>query len=112
MELFNSKYVFKQTKKKSGEIAIQQTESRALKSEILQALNNLIINTYNIEVIISDELSSVTFTANLGSGVPNIALHKNGVGIMGPYNVEEGGLLQIEGKNICQLATILLLTGK
>ena len=55
MELFNSKYVFKQTKKKSGEIAIQQTESRALKSEILQALNNLIINTYNIEVIRTGE---------------------------------------------------------
>ena len=57
-------------------------------------------HAYNIEVIISDELSSVTFTANLGSGIPNIALHKNGVGIMGPYNVEEGGLLQIAGKNI------------
>ena len=57
-------------------------------------------NSYNIEVLISDELSSVTFTANLGSGIPNIALHKNGVGIMGKYDTSVGGLLQIAGKSI------------
>ena len=57
-------------------------------------------NSYNIEVLISDELSSVTFTANLGSGIPNIALHKNGVGIMGKYDTTVGGLLQIAGSNI------------
>ena len=57
-------------------------------------------NSYNIEVLISDELSSVTFTANLGSGIPNIALHKNGVGIMGKYDTTEGGLFQIEGKKL------------
>lgn len=57
-------------------------------------------NSYNIEVLISDELSSVTFTANLGSGIPNIALHKNGVGIMGKYDTTIGGLLQIAGSNI------------
>lgn len=57
-------------------------------------------NSYNIEVLISDELSSVTFTANLGSGIPNIALHKNGVGIMGKYDATEGGLFQIEGKKL------------
>lgn len=55
MELFNSKHVFKQTKKKNGEIAIQQTESRTLKSEILQELNSLIANTYDIEVIRTGE---------------------------------------------------------
>ena len=47
-------------------------------------------NSYNIEVLISDELSSVTFTANLGSGIPNIALHKDGVSIMGKYDTNEG----------------------
>lgn len=57
-------------------------------------------HSYNIEVVISDELSSVTFTANLGSGIPNIALHKNGVGIMGKYDTTEGGLLQVGGANI------------
>lgn len=57
-------------------------------------------HSYNIEVVIADELSSVTFTANLGSGIPNIALHKNGVGIMGKYDTSVGGLLQIAGKSI------------
>lgn len=57
-------------------------------------------NSYNIEVLISDELSSIVFTANLGSGIPNIALHKNGVGIMGKYDTSVGGLLQIAGSNI------------
>ena len=68
-------------------------------------------NSYNIEVLISDELSSVTFTANLGSGIPNIALHKNGVGIMGKYDTTEGGALQIEGKNIFKYSTSEVKTG-
>ena len=57
-------------------------------------------NSYNIEVLISDKLSTVMYTVNLGSGIPNIALHKNGVGIMGKYDTNEGGLLQIAGKDI------------
>lgn len=57
-------------------------------------------NSYNFEVYIEDELSNVTFTANLNSGIPNIALHKNGVGIMGKYDETEGGLLQVAGKDI------------
>ena len=68
-------------------------------------------NSYNIEVLISDELSSIVFTANLGSGIPNIALHKNGVGIMGKYDTTEGGLLQIEGKNIFKYSTSEVKTG-
>ena len=55
--------------------------------------------SYTIEVVVSDELSSVTFTANIGSGIPNIALSKNGVGIMGKYDESVGGDLQIRGKN-------------
>lgn len=57
-------------------------------------------NSYNIEVMVKDELSTAIFTANLTSGIPNIALHKNGVGIMGKYDTTEGGLLQIAGKKI------------
>lgn len=68
-------------------------------------------NPYNIEVLISDELSSIVFTANLGSGIPNIALHKNGVGIMGKYDTTEGGALQIEGKNIFKYSTSEVKTG-
>ena len=55
-------------------------------------------NSYDIEVLVKDELSEVTFTDTLGSGIPNIALHKNGVGIMGKYDEEVGGLLQVGGK--------------
>ena len=68
-------------------------------------------HSYNIEVLISDELSSIVFTANLGSGIPNIALHKNGVGIMGKYDTTEGGLFQIEGKNIFKYSTNETFTG-
>lgn len=57
-------------------------------------------NSYQFEVYVEDELSSVTFAANLSSGIPNIALSKNGVGIMGKYDESEGGLLQVGGKNI------------
>lgn len=63
-----------------------------------------ISNSYMFEVLIEDELSSVIFTANLGSGIPNIALAKNGVGIMGKYDDEVGGLLQVGGKDITKKA--------
>ena len=71
-----------------------------------------IANSYNVEVLISDELSTIVYTANLGSGTPNIALHKNGVGIMGKYNTNEGGLLQIAGKNIFKYSTDEVKTNK
>ena len=69
--------------------------------------------SYTIEVVVSDELSSVTFTANIGSGIPNIALSKNGVGIMGKYDESVGGDLQIRGKNPFkrQVATAYLDNG-
>ena len=55
-------------------------------------------NSYQIEVYVEDELSSVTYTSTLGSGTPNISLAKNGVGIMGKYDDEVGGKLQVGGK--------------
>lgn len=64
------------------------------------ALGFNISNSYNIEVLIEDELSSITYTDTLNSGIPNIALHKNGVGIMGKYDENVGGLLQVNGMRI------------
>lgn len=58
-----------------------------------------ISNSYEIEVIVTDELSSVTFTDTFSSGIPNLAYHKNGVSVMGKYDVNEGGLFQINGKD-------------
>lgn len=63
-------------------------------------------NSYNLEVLIKDELSSVTFTANIGSGIPNIALAKNGVGIMGKYDEDVGGNLQINGEPVLMPYTL------
>lgn len=64
-------------------------------------------NSYQIEVLVKDALSEVTFTATFGSGVPNIAFHKDGVGIMGMYDTTVGGLLQVAGQNIMQKDLIL-----
>ena len=57
-------------------------------------------NSYQVEILVADELSQVVYTATLGSGTPNLALSKNGVGIMGKYDEEVGGLLQVGGKKI------------
>ena len=59
-----------------------------------------ISNSYNVEVLIEDELSSVTYTDTLNSGIPNLALAKNGVGIMGKYDDSVGGELQIKGQKV------------
>nr|DAX05589.1 MAG TPA: protein of unknown function DUF859 [Bacteriophage sp.] len=68
-------------------------------------------HSYEVEVLVKDELSEATFTDTFGSGTPNIALAKNGVGIMGKYNESVGGDLQIRGKNPFkrQVATAYLL---
>lgn len=65
-----------------------------------EALGFNISNAYNIEVIIEDKLSKITYTTNLGSGIPHIAYAKNGIGIMGAYDESVGGLLQVGGKKI------------
>lgn len=57
-------------------------------------------SSYEIKVFIEDELSQIEYNFLLGNGRPNIALHKNGVGIMGAYNENVGGLLQIGGKRV------------
>lgn len=57
-----------------------------------------ISNSYEVEVIVTDELSSVTFTDTFSSGTPNIAYHKNGISVMGKYDVEVGGKFQVGSK--------------
>lgn len=59
-----------------------------------------IANSYQVEVLIKDELSQIVFSATFGSGIPNIALSKNGVGVMGAYDEKVGGLFQIGGKKV------------
>ncbi len=106
---------------KSATYTIQRSDSSVVKTGATKIMPTINGNTYNFEgviggdteelgfdisssylitVTISDELSSTTFTFTLSSGIPNIALHKNGVGIMGKYDVDKGGLLQIAGRRL------------
>ena len=57
-------------------------------------------SSYNLEVIVSDELSSASVELILNSAVPTMSLDKNGVGIMCAYDSNIGGLLQVGGKVI------------
>lgn len=64
----------------------------------------LIDNAYDIQVYVEDELSKVTFSTVLSSGTPHIAYAKNGVSIMGKYDESVGGLLQVGGQRIDNIA--------
>ena len=56
--------------------------------------------SYNVEVIIEDELSTTTIDLILNSAVPTMSLDKNGVGIMCAYDSSLGGALQVNGQVI------------
>ena len=58
--------------------------------------------SYNIELTITDELSSTTAEFILNSAIPTMSLDKNGVGIMCAYDSSTGTSLQIDGKTIDQ----------
>lgn len=54
-------------------------------------------SSYNIEVTISDELSSATIDFILNSATPTLSLDKEGVGVMCAYDISLGGKLQVGG---------------
>ena len=56
--------------------------------------------SYNVEVTISDELSTTVIDFILNSAIPTMSLDKNGVGIMCAYDNSLGGYLQVNGKVI------------
>lgn len=56
--------------------------------------------SYDIKVIVEDELSTFTTILTLGSGKPAIAIHRKGVAFGSPYDEYLGGLVQIDGKKI------------
>lgn len=56
-----------------------------------------IANSYNIRVILADQLSSTTYAIILGSGNPAIAVYKNNVAIGQKYNTSDGSKLQVNG---------------
>lgn len=57
-------------------------------------------DSFDIEIVITDKLSTYIYPLTLGSGKPNIAVHKNGVAFGAPYDTKEGGSCQVDGKNI------------
>lgn len=58
-------------------------------------------DSYDFKIVLQDKLSSsVIQLTPLPSGIPNISLNKNGVGIMCDYDESKGGLLQVGGKII------------
>lgn len=67
-------------------------------------------NSFNIEVIVSDRLSSITFTATLGTGIPHVAFGNNGIAIKQPYDDNDSSVLQVNGKT--HLKNDLSVTGK
>lgn len=56
--------------------------------------------SYNVQITISDKLSSDTIDLILNSAKPTMSLDRNGVGIMCAYDNNLGGLLQVGGKVI------------
>lgn len=61
-----------------------------------------ISESYNIKVIITDELDTSFTETILINAVPNLALSQNGVGIMGKYEDSVGGLLQVGGYQVVE----------
>ena len=61
------------------------------------ALGFSIDKSYNIQVLITDKLSSITYDLILATGQPNIAIHKDGVAFKGLYDTSVGGALQVNG---------------
>lgn len=55
-------------------------------------------NSFNIEVVVTDRLSSITFTTTLGTGIPHVAFGNTGVAIEGPYDENSNNPLQVNGK--------------
>ena len=48
-------------------------------------------SSYNVEVTVTDELSTKTIILTLNSAIPTLSMDKNGVGIMCAYDSSKGG---------------------
>ena len=54
-------------------------------------------NSYDIKIIVEDELSSSEFSFILGPGIPLVAYHKNGIAFGNKYDTSINALMQIYG---------------
>lgn len=55
-------------------------------------------NNFDFKIIVTDKLADVEKTTILTSGVPNMAIHRNGVAFGSFYDPNVGGALQIAGE--------------
>ena len=55
-------------------------------------------SSYNVQITVSDYLTSDTVELILNSAIPTLSLDKQGVGIMCAYDSQLGGYLQVNGK--------------
>ena len=56
-------------------------------------------SSYNVQLILSDKLSTATYNVILSSGNPALAIYKNNVAIGQKYDTSEGSKLQVNGKS-------------
>ena len=56
-------------------------------------------NSFDIQLILADKLSSATYNLILGAGNPALAVYKNNVAIGQQYDTNLGGKLQVNGKS-------------
>ena len=59
--------------------------------------------SYVFKITVSDYLSTSTFEYTMSSGIPNISLNENGVGIMCDYDETLGGDLQVGGQDLISI---------
>lgn len=57
-----------------------------------------VANSFDIQLVLADKLSSATYNIILTSGNPAIAVYKNNVAIGQQYDTREGSKLQVNGK--------------
>ena len=63
--------------------------------------------SYNIRLIVTDEIASITYDGIvLGTGKPNLAIHREGVAINQPYDENLGGALQVNGGKVLNILEI------
>ena len=56
-----------------------------------------VANSFDIQLILADKLSSATYNIILSSGNPALAIYKNNVAIGQQYNTSEGSKFQVNG---------------
>lgn len=56
-----------------------------------------VTKSFNVRVVVKDKLSTSIYEMTLGTGIPAVAISKNGVAINGMYNEALKGALQVNG---------------